>query len=613
MEVLSRRSDGNPFFALEMAGLLASQGELNASAATALVVPDGIADVLRLRFQRLSDPVRETLSMAAVLGRDFDAGLIAAAVGRPVLDDLDEAMSAGVVRDGEQPGTGRFVHALARETLYDDLPAGQRARRHAAVAHALVERLHRQDELVSEVAHHFSRAAVYLPDLLDQAVEYSRDAALSAERRGAFEEALELWTHAVELDERSAPATTERRHGLLLGLAWLMKRLGDMEGMQQQLLAAVAYARTDGDYVRMAEAATGFRGTNIWYWRLVGSDGPAAVKVLEDCLAHVDDLGLRARLLANLGLEHYVSWRQDECDPRMRESLEVARQSGDKEVLRDCLAAREMTLWGPGMHVERAERAREHLTLEMSPELEITALFQLGSAQLQGGDVVASDATMAVAFELAEELGRTGLDVPLAFWRWLRADETLSPDADRLAQVAVELHRQSSIVSHAEIRACTRLAVLDGASVPEDLVELGTGHAYLGVRAAVAHALARAGDHARALEVLGPLETMGTDYTALFGACLSAETLVLAGGTPALIEQAIDQLRPFGDDIATYGTVWSMGPTSYFVGSGLLALGRTDEGVEMLQRALAVSVASGCLKAEAMARKRLAEVVPVGD
>ena len=174
VEVLSRRSDGNPFFALEMARLLAAQGELNAAAAEALVVPDGIADVLRLRFQRLGEPARETLSIAAVLGRDFDAGLIAAAAGRPVLDDLDEAMAAGVVRDGELPGTGRFVHALARETLYADLPAGRRARRHAAVARALVDRLPRQLDLVSEVAHHFSRAAVYLPDLLNEAVEHTR-------------------------------------------------------------------------------------------------------------------------------------------------------------------------------------------------------------------------------------------------------------------------------------------------------------------------------------------------------------------------------------------------------------------------------------------------------
>ncbi len=607
-DVLARRSDGNPFFALEMARLLAARGELNAGAAEALVVPDGVADVLRLRFQRLDEDVRGTLSVAAVLGRDFDAGLIAAATGRPVLDDLDAAMAAGVVRDGEQPGTGRFVHALARETLYADLPAGQRARRHAAVAQALVERLPRQDDLVSEVAHHFSRAAVYLPDLLDAAVEHTHGAALSAERRGAYEEARELWLRAVELDERAAPATSERRHRLQLGLAWLLMRLGDMDGMESQLKDALARARAEGDYVRMAEAATGFRSTSIWYWRLVGSDDPDAVAAIEECLAHVEDLGLRARLLANLGLEHYVAWRQDETDPRMWESLEVARRSGDVEVLRDCLAAREMTLWGPGMHVQRAECAREHLALALSPELEITARFQLATAQLQGGDAPAADETMAGALLLAEELGRTGLDVPLAFWRWLRADETLSPDADRLAEVAVELHRRSSIVSHAEIRACTRLAALHGGQVPDDLVQLGTGHPYLGIRAGVAHAIAMTGDHPRAMEVLGPLEPLGTDYTALFGACLTVETLVLCGAPAEVLEVAVDQIRPHVEEFATYGTVWSMGSTAYFVGSGLLALGRTDEAVAMLERALAANVAAGCAKCEAMARRRLAEV-----
>ncbi len=325
---------------------------------------------------------------------------------------------------------------------------------------ALAERPSRPDELVSEVAHHFSTAAVYLPDLLDAAVRHTGDAARSAERRGAFEEARELWEQAVELDVRAAPRTTERRHELLLDLAWLLMRLGDMEGMQARFKEALVNARAEGDYVRMAQAATGFRGTSIWYWRLVGSDDPEAVEVIEECLAHVEDLGLRARLLANLGLEHYIAWRPELSDAPLWESLDVARESGDPEVLRDCLAAREMTLWGPGTHVQRAECAREHLTLDISPELRITALFQLGTAQHQSGDTAAADATMSDAFALADELGRTGLDVPLAFWRWLRADETLSPDVESLAEVAVELHRRSSIVSHAEIRACTRLAAL---------------------------------------------------------------------------------------------------------------------------------------------------------
>ena len=296
----------------------------------------------------------------------------------------------------------------------------------------------------------------------------------------------------------------------------------------------------------MAEAATGFRSTSIWYWRLVGSDDPAAVEAITECLAHVDDLGLRARLLANLGLEHYVAWRRDETDPPLWESLEVARRSGDAEVLRDCLAAREMTLWGPGMYVERAECAREHLTLGLSPELEITARFQLAQRRSTRAETLLPPTRRwPPPSPWRRSSGRTGLDVPLAFWRWLRADETLSPDAEHLAEVAVELHRRSSIVSHgrdpwpAPGSPCSTVG-----RCPTTWSQLGTGHPYLGFRAAVAHALAKSGDHERALEVLGPLEPLGTDYTALFGACLTVETLVLCGAPDEVLERAVERDPP---------------------------------------------------------------------
>ena len=62
---------------------------------------------------------------------------------------------------------------------------------------------------------------------------------------------------------------------------------------------------------------------------------------------------------------------------------------------------------------------------------------------------------------------------------------------------------------------------------------------------------------------------------------------MLCGAPDELVEQAVEQIRPHVDQVATYGTVWSMGSTAYFVGSGLLALGRTDEAVAMLERAVA--------------------------
>ena len=69
----------------------------------------------------------------------------------------------------------------------------------------------------------------------------------------------------------------------------------------------------------------------------------------------------------------------------------------------------------------------------------------------------------------------------------------------------------------------------------------------------------------------------------------------------------MEQIRPYSDQVATYGTVWSMGSTAYFVGSGLLALGRTEEAVIVLEQAILSNVSAGCVKGERMARRRLAE------
>ena len=69
VDVLTRRTDGNPFFVLEMARLLVATGDTSAGAAERLEVPDGIADVLRLRLLQLGESTRATLGAASVVGR----------------------------------------------------------------------------------------------------------------------------------------------------------------------------------------------------------------------------------------------------------------------------------------------------------------------------------------------------------------------------------------------------------------------------------------------------------------------------------------------------------------------------------------------------------------
>ena len=109
------------------------------------------------------------------------------------------------------------MHALTRETAYGDLRPGRRATWHAQVGDALRSRLGRDPDLVTEVAHHYSRAASLLPDVVERAVEHGRSAAQVAERRGAFEEAASLWTRAVDVERRAPEPDPRRRHALLLG------------------------------------------------------------------------------------------------------------------------------------------------------------------------------------------------------------------------------------------------------------------------------------------------------------------------------------------------------------------------------------------------------------
>ena len=76
------------------------------------------------------------LSVAAVIGRDFDLDLLARATNTAeddLLDILDAAAAVSLVRElADTPGRYSFAHALIQHTLYEDLGATRRARAHRA-------------------------------------------------------------------------------------------------------------------------------------------------------------------------------------------------------------------------------------------------------------------------------------------------------------------------------------------------------------------------------------------------------------------------------------------------------------------------------------------------
>ena len=562
-----------------------------------------------MRLRELSEQASEILGATSVIGRDFDAGVVreAADAGESdVLELLDEAVAAGLVQSHDQLGRYRFVHALTRETVYGDLPPGRRALWHARVGQALTSRLAEAPELIAEVAHHHSRAAVYLPELVVPAVMYGAEAAEAAEHRGAFDEAVALWNRTSEIERRASDRDPARRHRLLVRLATARQRIGDMAGMQAALNEAIELARRDGDYERMAEAATSFRSSGVWHWRELGRFDAETVDVLLTCRQHIHDPGRLARIWANLGLEYYVAWRPDDADACGERSLELARRSGDSTVLRDCLSARQVALWHPGRAADLEVCARESLELPLGLEDSIAARFHLAMALHRQGRGPEAEEVMGEGLRLAQEQRHTGCDVPLAWWRWMRAVETLAPEADELATAALALHRRSTVVGLTEM---TGLAALvgapDGAEVPRDVLAAAVGHPNRSYRAVVARAVAKAGDPAGAARLLGELAPPDeSDYASLFATCMWVDALADLPGHEALSE-AVDRILPYVDEVATYGSVASAGSTAYFAGRGLVALGDVDGGRHQLEDAVAANAAAHCLRWERQARAAL--------
>jgi DNA-binding SARP family transcriptional activator/predicted ATPase len=165
VRIVHRRTDGNPFFVGELVRLLASERLLGTSSESQLhLIPEGVRDVIRRRMGRLPEQTNAVLTLAAVIGTEFDLSIIEDAASLDAdaaFDILESAVVSGMlVGDADVPGRFRFSHALVQETIYEELTPLRRTRLHARVAHALERTGAGEDsKRLADLAHHFLQAA----------------------------------------------------------------------------------------------------------------------------------------------------------------------------------------------------------------------------------------------------------------------------------------------------------------------------------------------------------------------------------------------------------------------------------------------------------------------
>ena len=284
-----RETDGNPFFVSEVLRHLSETGAIyrdvagrwtSAAALEQMALPESVRVVIAARVGRLGRDAARALSVAAVIGRDFDLDLLALATGTSedeLLDVLDAAAAVALVREPPGPaGRYSFAHALIQHTLYEDLGPTRRARAHRRVAEALEELCgDHPGARVGELARHWSHATQ--PGGLAQAIRYSREAADAALEALAPQDALRYYAQALGLSGRVADPDPILSLDLTVGLGTAQRQTGD-PAYRDTLLSAARRAAELGETDRLVRAAL---ASDRGFFSTVGTANTANIEVLE--------------------------------------------------------------------------------------------------------------------------------------------------------------------------------------------------------------------------------------------------------------------------------------------------------------------------------------------
>ncbi len=391
-------SDGNPMFLLELLRAMREDGDAGEADVR---LPEGLRASIRRRLEPLAGEARELVALAAVIGRDFDLPVLAAAAGTSTdatLAGLTPAIEAGLV--DEHAGAFRFRHALVREAAYGDLLPATRAALHRRVGLA-GERLRSPDveAPVAELAVHFFHAAPLGES--ERAVGYATRAGARAMTRLAFADAVGHYERALRACSLGG-IDDDRVVRLWLALGGAAHRAGDARRAQDAYERAARSARGRGDVRAFADAALGA-------YRVCGRTGVVdrAVTLLEEALGLLGDAddGRRAAVLSALALGLHFADDADRRDAYSSEAVTIARRVGSAQALAVALAAQHTTLLAHADLSSRMAITAEGFRLtaagDAAPWLQRCRIVDL----IEAGDSVAAEQQVDVYAHQAERSG----------------------------------------------------------------------------------------------------------------------------------------------------------------------------------------------------------------
>jgi eukaryotic-like serine/threonine-protein kinase len=365
VNAIMRATAGNPLFLDGVIRMLCAEGKVtngNRPTIEDLKIPDSVREAIRQRLGLFSQRARALLSIASVVGQEFEFECLRRVFGDP-FDSLVEALGE-IQRDGifNSVDIGhrryRFSHDLIRETLYEDLPSTSRLHLHQQVAEAL-EEIYTYDTAphLAELAHHYRMAAP--AGTSAKAIDYSIRAGEEALAIFAYEEAAIHWQAALEILEQRGEADV-RNADLCLRLGRLMGTIDRAKGIKY-LEKALGLYKQLGHRIMIAQTHTSLGNFRC----MIGTemDVPDAIEHYRKAEAVLrfgkqDDSSLRLSAYVNCGLAAAAARAAhiQEGLAAARRAVDIAERLGDEKII-----ARAVTQFS--QHLYYSGRLAEAFTL----------------------------------------------------------------------------------------------------------------------------------------------------------------------------------------------------------------------------------------------------------
>jgi predicted ATPase/class 3 adenylate cyclase len=342
---IADKAEGNPLFIEEVTHALVERdfvirepSRLVLASAAEVELPATIQGIIQARVDALDEPVKQTVQIAAVIGRDFDLGLVQAASGNPAeipfhLETLKRFELIHEIR--LLPNVEyRFKHAFIQGVVYKSLLGPRRKALHGIIAQSM-EALGLEEQ-AGALAYHYSEseqqenavkylllagdqaARLFTPGLTDQVARLSAN----AEAFTYYDRALSLaksLPESPEMQRAQIEATLKRASVGTYGEA--------QEQDQRNIEEARKLAEALGDEPRMASVL-------YWLGRLAYVQGKfdVASNYAEQSLAIADrltDEALAAPPVNLMGRSCYLTGEYARASHLLARSVEQMHALGN--------------------------------------------------------------------------------------------------------------------------------------------------------------------------------------------------------------------------------------------------------------------------------------------